>query len=194
MIIVFEGIDGSGKDTQIGMLAEYLELHGKTFARFKFPSEKARLALSHLNGASAVEPRDLFMDFARDIESSTPQLLEAAKTHDVVIVDRYIFSTIAYQGVPLGFDAALSLASKFRLVKPNLVLFLEISPEKAFARKNAQKTPDRFESDLGFQKQVAKNYGKLAGKCHGAVRWAAIGASESPLAVHRKIIKEMVQE
>ncbi|MFA5105821.1 MAG: dTMP kinase [Candidatus Micrarchaeia archaeon] len=194
MIVVFEGIDGSGKDTQIGLFIKALEAMGKTYSSFKFPSQKARLALSHLEGRAAAGPQELFMDFARDIESSTPAVLAAAEKTDFVIIDRYIFSTVAYQGVALGFDRALALAGGFSLARPDVVVFLEIAPELAYSRKNAQKEPDRFESDLAFQSKVAQAYSLLYAAGYNAGRWTRVDASKSPEKVHEIIIKEVVQE
>ncbi len=194
MIIVFEGIDGSGKDTQIELLLGHLKSIGKTAIKIKFPSNKAKLALSHLNGKITVKPEDLFMDFARDIESSTSEIISANKKYDFVIIDRYIFSTIAYQGVSLGFEKALGLVEKFKIIVPDFVVYLEIGPDAAYARKHAQKAPDAFESDLEFQRKVAAQYEKLRALGYGSRRWVPVDASKPPSDVHRIIIKEIVQK
>ncbi len=194
MIVVFEGIDGSGKDTQIDMLLGALSAREKTFKKFKFPTQKARLALAHLDRKSSASAKDLFSDFARDIESSTQEILDSAGKFDFIVIDRYIFSTLAYQGVALGLDSAMELAGKFRLARPDLVIYLKLAPELAYSRKSAQKEMDRFESDLSFQIKVAGVYDELCGKNYNSGRWASVDASKAPGEVHGIIIKEVMQE
>jgi len=193
MIIAFEGIDGSGKQTQIELLCAALEKAGKTCKVFKFPTSNARKASSHLLGSAKISQAELFEDFSKDIESSTPLLQDATKKFNYVILDRYIYSTIAYQGGEIGFENALEKAKGLKLVKPDVVVFLKLDPNEASLRKSAQKQPDVFERDLEFQKSVALRYGLLAISGFFSGQWMLVDASKSPVAIHGIIIKAVMK-
>ncbi|MBM3228963.1 dTMP kinase [Candidatus Parvarchaeota archaeon] len=192
MIVVFEGIDGCGKQTQIDLLCSRLSEKGKSHQVFKFPTALARKAHEHLMGKKNVAQSELFKDFSKDIETHTSQLLAASKSSDFVLVDRYIYSTIAYQGGDMGFETACQKALALVLAKPDIVVFLKIEPALAAARKAAQKTPDVFEADLKFQTEVCERYKRLSLLSFHACKWLVVDASKPPPQVHGIIIKELL--
>ncbi|WP_411846557.1 dTMP kinase [Roseibacillus persicicus] len=105
MLIVFEGIDGTGKSTQVRLLAEALEARGLSVVTSREPTDGPfgkKLRESMIEGRlSPEEELQLFYDDRRDhVEHLILPALEAGK---VVILDRYYFSTMAYQGAR-GFD------------------------------------------------------------------------------------------
>ena len=105
MLIVFEGIDGTGKSTQVRLLAQALEERGLTVVTSREPTDGPfgqKLRLSMITGRlSPEEELALFHEDRRDhVEHLILPALEAGK---VVILDRYFFSTMAYQGAR-GFD------------------------------------------------------------------------------------------
>jgi len=138
LLIVFEGIDGSGKSTQCRMLADLLNKKGIANISFAEPTRgkwgmKIRQLLAKgRNGISADEELKWFMNDRReDVEQNIEPALRAGK---VVLMDRYYFSTAAYQGA-LGFDPQEIKAEneKFAPV-PDRVLVFHNSPEKSLER------------------------------------------------------------
>jgi len=138
LLIVFEGIDGSGKSTQCRMLADLLNKKGIANISFAEPTRgkwgmKIRqLLVKGRNGISADEELEWFMNDRReDVEQNIEPALRAGK---VVLMDRYYFSTAAYQGA-LGFDPQEIKAEneKFAPV-PDRVLVFHNSPEKSLER------------------------------------------------------------
>ena len=138
LLIVFEGIDGSGKSTQCRMLADLLNKKGIANISFAEPTRgkwgmKIRQLLAKgRNGISADEELEWFMNDRReDVEQNIEPSLRAGK---VVLMDRYYFSTAAYQGA-LGFDPQEIKAEneKFAPV-PDRVLVFHNSPEKSLER------------------------------------------------------------
>ena len=138
LLIVFEGIDGSGKSTQCRMLADLLNKKGIANISFAEPTRgkwgmKIRQLLAKgRNGISPDEELEWFMNDRReDVEQNIKPALKAGK---VVLMDRYYFSTAAYQGA-LGFDPQEIKAEneKFAPV-PDRVLVFHNSPEKSLER------------------------------------------------------------
>ena len=138
LLIVFEGIDGSGKSTQCRMLADLLNKKGIANISFAEPTRgkwgmKIRQLLAKgRNGISADEELEWFMNDRReDVEQNIEPALRAGK---VVLMDRYYFSTAAYQGA-LGFDPQEIKAEneKFAPV-PDRVLVFHNSTEKSLER------------------------------------------------------------
>ena len=143
--IVFDGIDGAGKTTQIKLLVSRLESLGIhchiTAEPTEYPSGKQiREALS---GRLAVTPLEMAEMFASDRAIHNTHegdginaCLSAGKT---VISDRYYYSSLAYQGTVLGFDtvAALNLDNE-SIRRPDLCIFLDLTPEKSLERIGAR--------------------------------------------------------
>ena len=138
LLIVFEGIDGSGKSTQCRMLADLLNKKGIANislaepTRGKWGMKIRQLLAKGRNGISADEELEWFMNDRReDVKQNIEPALKAGK---VVLMDRYYFSTAAYQGA-LGFDPQEIKAEneKFAPV-PDRVLVFHNSPEKSLER------------------------------------------------------------
>jgi dTMP kinase len=156
-LIVFEGIDGSGKTTQLKRAAFWLnQKKVKTAALFE-PTHGPygrKLRASALTGRlSAEEERDLFiLDRRWDVETNITPALEAGK---VVLLDRYYFSSVAYQGAR-GLDVEdIRACNEAIAPKPDLVLLFDLDPEIALGRIRQQRgeAPNLFEG-LEYQRQV----------------------------------------
>lgn len=139
--IVFEGIDGAGKTTQIDLLQKALEERGilcKTTAEpTSLPSGKEiRAALS---GKIEKKPVEMAEMFARDRElhNTDPDIgIEGMLSHGfTVISDRYYYSSLAYQGATLGYETVASLNLDNESIRtPDLCIFLDLTPEKSLER------------------------------------------------------------
>ena len=138
LLIVFEGIDGSGKSTQCRMLADLLNKKGIASislaepTRGKWGMKIRQLLTKGRNGISANEELEWFMNDRReDVKQNIEPALKAGK---VVLMDRYYFSTAAYQGA-LGFDPEKIRVDNERFAPiPDRVLIFHNSPEKSLER------------------------------------------------------------
>ena len=152
---VLEGIEGSGKTTQINFLKSSFEKLDYSVLIVREPGgtifgEKLRQAILQSN--TDIHPLSEAFLFA----SSRAQLLhevvlpELEKPRTIVLMDRYLFSTIAYQGVArgLGPELVISLHQYFPLnIIPHLTFYLKISVETSFLRQKHRNLPkDYFES------------------------------------------------
>ena len=143
--IVFEGIDGAGKTTQIKMLAARLKERGITCHISAEPTEypsgkKIREALA---GRLAATPIEMAEMFAADREIHNTHegdgINACLASGTTVISDRYYYSSLAYQGTVLGFDtvAKLNLDNE-NIRRPDLCLFLDLTPERSLERIGAR--------------------------------------------------------
>jgi dTMP kinase len=150
LLIVFEGIDGSGKSTQCRMLADLLNKKGIANislaepTRGKWGMKIRQLLAKGRNGISANEELEWFMNDRReDVKQNIKPALSAGK---VVLMDRYYFSTAAYQGA-LGFDPQEIRANNEKFAPiPDRVLVFHNSPEKSLERiESSRKEKSAFE-------------------------------------------------
>ena len=138
ILIVFEGIDGTGKSTHCRMLSKLLSKKGISNVSFAEPTEgkwgqKIRRLLSDgREGVSAEEELEWFINDRReDVELNINPALKVGK---VVLMDRYYFSTAAYQGA-LGFDPKQIRSDNEKFAPlPDRVLIFHNPPEKSLER------------------------------------------------------------
>lgn len=139
--IVFEGIDGAGKTTQINLLAKALSERGivsnVSAEPTAMPSGKLlRRALSGDIPATAMQMAEMFardrVNHNTDSEQGIGKLLGDGIT---VISDRYYYSSLAYQGAELGFDTVAKLNLENPDIRtPDLCIFLDLTPEQSLER------------------------------------------------------------
>jgi dTMP kinase len=175
MLIVFEGLDQSGKETQARTLRARLEQDGRRVRSLSFPEYETpigREIRQALNGA-------------RDFSADVMQLLYVANrlefkarlelwlgAGDIVVCDRYCASTIAY-GEAQGLDSGWLNEIQRYLPKADITVLLDIAPDTAVRRKATNR--DRYERDLGLLARVRDSYKRQA----AAAGWCLIDA-EAP--------------
>ncbi len=199
ILVALEGVDGSGKSTQIPLLARHLKAAGIESSIYSYPTHDKfygriirKQFLAGKLELSPVEQVCLYLlDMVRD-KGLIEKDLDAGK---VVFLDRYFFSTIAYQSSN-GFDyeEIKMIASRImKLPSPTLVLYFDIPAKDAFKRKAKQKklTADRMEKDLLFQEKVRSFYLKLWADGYGAKRWAKIDAKKDISAITKAAFIEI---
>ena len=181
MIVAFEGIDKAGKATQARLLSVRLQKEGYRCRTLSFPVYNTpigrELKLS-LQGRRSypIQVRYLLMSANRwEMKGE----LESAGV-DVLILDRYIHSNIAY-GVASGLDRSWLESLDRGLPEPNLVILLDISPTTSLKRKRRGR--DLNEQDLAYLERVRSVYLDLA-KEYG---WWVIDAERTIKQVHEKI-------
>lgn len=171
--VTFEGCEGSGKSTQLRLLSERLEAAGADFIMTREPggsaiSERIRsIILDGSNTAMCDECEALLYAAAR-VQHLKEIILPALEAGKLVICDRYVDSSLAYQGIARGlgeeYVAAIN-SFAFGEGAPDLTVFLNIPPDRAFARKNGADKDDRIEQlGLEFHKKVYAGYLALAAK------------------------------
>lgn len=178
--VSFEGIEASGKSSQLLRTKAHLERHGLRVLDAREPGgtpfgERLRQAI--LRSTSPVHPLAEACLFA----SSRAQLLsqvvlrELAEPGTAVLCDRHIDSSLAYQGVArgLGVDRVLALHSSFPLsVLPHLTLYLRVSPAASLERRSGRAAPgDYFESHPeAFHRDLVKGFDLAARLFPGRIR------------------------
>jgi dTMP kinase len=140
-LVVFEGVDGSGKSTQLGLVAEALRARGTDVLVTKEPTDGPwgrRIRAMARSGERVAREEELrwFVEDRR--EHVANELGPALAAGKVVLCDRYYLSTVAYQGAR-GFDPARLLAdAEAEFPAPDLALIFEVEPAAGLARVAAR--------------------------------------------------------
>jgi dTMP kinase len=174
--ISFEGIEGCGKTTQIGLLSEYLKKHSIPHTITREPGgtavgEGIRKILLNSETIHLTTASELLLFYASRSQNIQEKIKPALDRGEMVICDRYYHASMAYQGygrgIPLEFIQRLTelVCYPFR---PDLTFLLDIEPEVGLARARARnhgrpENEGRFESeDLDFYNRVRDGYLELA--------------------------------
>lgn len=167
--IVIEGVEGAGKSRQCAMLVEGLNGEGIPAVLTREPggvalSEKLRaLILDPAYSPDAIT--ELYLYSAARREHLIKEVFPALEEGKVVVCDRFIYSTLAYQGYGRGLDLEYVRQVNARTIAPlevDLGLFLDISPEVGFARKGGADKTDRLErEDMSFFNRVYDGFKEM---------------------------------
>lgn len=158
VLIVFEGLDGSGKSTQLRRGAEALRVRGLDVVETREPTDGpwGRRIREMARSGEVVPPETELAWFFEDRREHMREVVEPAlAAGEIVLSDRSYLSTVAYQGAR-GLDPRQILAdSEAEFVAPDLVLLFEISPEVGLSRVMARggRAEPVFE-ERGFQERV----------------------------------------
>lgn len=155
VLVAFEGIDGAGKTTQATLLVSALQQAGESVVSSKEPTNGSwgkRIRDSALKERHS--PREELKYFIRDREQHTANVIQPALDKDqIVVLDRYYYSTIAYQGVR-GFPVVpLHKMMKDRFIIPDVVFLLDIDPRLSVYRISGRgDKPNEFEHIPNLEK------------------------------------------
>ena len=172
MLIVFEGLDQSGKETQAKLLAARLAETGRRVRTLSFPAYDTpigREIRQALDGAREFAPDVMQLLYVANRLEFRPQIEQWLASGDFVVCDRYCASSIAY-GEAQGRDPVWLTDIQRSLPKARLTVFLDIAPETAVRRK--AKNRDRYERDLPLLARVRQSYQRQA----VAADWCRIDA------------------
>ncbi|MHB8789305.1 MAG: dTMP kinase [Desulfobulbaceae bacterium] len=179
ILIAVEGIDGTGKSTQVGLLARYLRNRGCEVVETREPT----------NGPYGRRIRELFVDrgrctleeelnlFIDDRRQHVREVIEPALAQGrIVVTDRYYFSTAAYQGAA-GMDPAEVFAQNLFAPRPDLVLLLTMEPATSLVRIRESRGEELNDFEQEDQlRRVAELFASFTDPC--ITRIAADGSLE----------------
>jgi dTMP kinase len=158
LLIAFEGLDQSGKQTQAERLKVEIESRGRTCVLLDFPAYETRIGQEiheALHGARDYGPdvmQLLYVANRYEKKGRIERLLEAGT---VVVCDRYLASSIAY-GEAQNVDGAWLREIQRFLPQADLTILLDIAPETAAHRKSSNR--DKYERDLALLSRVRESY------------------------------------
>ena len=185
MLIVLEGLDGAGKSTQVRRLKEYLQQRCGSLEYIHFPRYEApvygdlitRFLKGEFGSIEAVHPQLVALLFAEDRHGAVPVMREALEAGKTVLLDRYVYSNIAYQCAKLKDPKEREKLrdwifnteyGDFNLPEPDLNLFLDVPigfVEKSLSahregqdRNYLSGAQDIHEASIAFQKAVRDMY------------------------------------
>lgn len=165
--VTFEGCEGSGKSTQIRLLAEKLTAAGVDFIVTREPggsdvAEQIRRIILDGGNEKMCDECEALLYAAARIQHLKEIVEPALAAGKLVICDRYVDSSLAYQGAARGLGEKYVEdinAVALKDFPPDLTVFLNISPEKAFERKHGADLNDRMEKQgLEFHNKVYAGY------------------------------------
>ena len=186
LFISLEGIDGVGKSTQSDLLEEFLKQQGKNVVRTLEPGgtelgQEIRHMLLHRKGD--VAPRAEALLYAADrAHHVATKIRPALSRGEVVITDRYLDSSVAYQGAGRALDPAdVREISMFAVegLLPDLTILLDLEASEAAARRNQTgEAPDRLESEkIEFFEAVRQAFLDMAAA--EPQRWLVVDARQT---------------
>lgn len=191
LFIVFEGVEGSGKSTQSHLLTRQLHREGINCLHLREPGdtetgEKIREWLqtgSDLDGYS-----ELFLLSASRRALVKNKIIPALANDQVVVLDRYTYSTLAYQGFGRGIDIQhidyVNMLATDDL-NPDIAFLLDINPEDSFQRKQ-KGTLDRWElENIDFHTKVRNGYLKISGNDPNL--WTVINANKTSESISEEV-------
>jgi len=186
LFITFEGIDGCGKSTQIDFLTKRFNKMRKPVVKTEEPggtvgsNEIRKILLRENNFQWSVETEALLFMAARN-DHVEKVIKPSINNNKIVICDRFMDSTLVYQGMRSSQAKQLSL-TLFELIaiNPDITFLIDMEPEIALRRALSRSTKeDRFENyGLSFQRELRKNFLDIARKYSDRIR--IIDGDQSP--------------
>jgi dTMP kinase len=197
--ITFEGPDGSGKSTQIELLAHHLRLNGWDVLTTREPGgtpigDQIRNVLHDVANTEMVSEAEILLYSASRAQLVGQVIRPALAQGAVVLSDRYADSTIAYQGYGRGLDLTmLRRITDFATggLTPDLTIYLDLPVEQGLGRKRQALSQRSGEwnrldqEDVEFHRRVRQGYLELAAA--EPERWLLVDARPSVAEIHRRI-------
>ncbi|XP_026160728.1 thymidylate kinase [Mastacembelus armatus] len=184
-LIVLEGVDRAGKTTQCKKLVQALQQSGRAAELMTFPDRTTtigQLISAYLEKKSDLEDHTVHLLFSANRWEMVPLMKKKLEQGTTLVVDRYAFSGAAFTSAKPGFSLDWCMKPDVGLPKPDLVLFLQLSPTEAALR--GQFGEERYETSA-FQKAVQQKFEQLIKD--PSVNWQVIDASQNVEDVHRDI-------
>jgi dTMP kinase len=173
LLIAFEGLDQSGKQTQGELLREWLRSRGRDVRLISFPDYDTAIGAElrrALRGERHYGPDVMQLLYVANRYEWKDEILKAREERTMVVCDRYLASSVAY-GEAQGLDAAWLESIQRYLPHPDVTILLDIPPEVSARRKQSDR--DKYERDLALLGRVRESYLRQAEE-HG---WVCLNAN-----------------
>lgn len=198
LFITMEGTDGAGKSTQLKLLREQLEEKGYGVVCVREPGstpigEKIRDIIIDKNNTEMDSITEALLYAAARAQLVNQVILPALKDGKVVISDRFVDSSIVYQGYARGMgERRIKNLNRYAVedLEPDITFFLRLKPEDGLKRKKAQAELDRIELEsYNFHHRVYDGYVSLARRNRKRIKM--IDALKSQEEIHCEIMAEL---
>lgn len=200
MFITFEGPEGSGKTTQISLLAKRLEQAGLAVVCTREPGgtpigEQIRAVLHDLGNRAMLPETEALLYSAARAQHVRQIIKPALAQGQAVLCDRYALSTFAYQGYGHGLDLdLLKMITDFATdgLWPDLVVYLDLDVQIGLQRKLSDRKAGRGEwnrmdeLELAFHRRIRQGYLEMAHQ--DPERWLVIDATQPIATTHQRIL------
>jgi dTMP kinase len=209
MLVVLEGIDGTGKATQTKMLSEKLRAHGLIVNNLSFPrygmGYGAEMVSRYLRGdCGELDPYAAAMFYAMDRFEHRADLMLKLETSDVVVVDRYVGSNLAHQSARVVGDSEKQTHLKrfitwleyelYRMPVPDVQILLSSTTATAAKNREKREAADILERDSDHQSRALEQYQSIASE----LGWLTIltvhdGRQREPDAITQKMFEHVMR-
>ncbi|TNM87700.1 thymidylate kinase [Takifugu flavidus] len=184
-LIVLEGVDRAGKTTQCQKLVQALRRKGQPAEMMRFPDRTTtigKMISAYLENQSELSDQTVHLLFSANRWELVPLIKKKLEQGTTLVVDRYAFSGVAFTSAKPGFSLHWCKQPDVGLPKPDLVLFLQLSPAEAALRGHFGM--ERYEKS-SFQCAVQQQFKHLMED--ETVNWKVIDASMNVEDVHKDI-------
>lgn len=192
---VLEGLDGAGTTTQLKNLGKLLEERNEKFFITAEPTiyETGKFLRRVLSGEIKVPQSTVAHLFAADRDNHLNNAEYGIRKHlndgEIVISDRYFFSSLAYQSIGFDYDSVWNLNSSFPW--PDTVIFIDTPPEACISRINARGMAKEIYEKLDYQKKVRENYMRCFESLPQGCRLISIDGTLSREEIFAKLINQL---
>ena len=173
LLIAFEGLDQSGKQTQTELLRDRLTDRGRAVRLFSFPDYDTVIGAEigrALRGERSYAPDAMQVFYVANRYEWKQEMVDAKQAGTILLCDRYLASSVAY-GEAQGLDVAWLVEIQKHLPQPDVTILLDIPPDESVRRKSAGR--DKYERDLALLARVRNSYLRQA-----ASGWVRIDADK----------------
>jgi dTMP kinase len=196
--ITFEGCDGCGKSTQLRLFSEYLTNNGIPHIFTREPgggkiSEAIREILLSGKNMEMTDACEALLYAAARVQHLSDRVEPALQEGKLVICDRYVDSSMAYQAYGRGLGAEFIGQINGYALKhytPDVTVFIDLTPEAAFSRKHGADENDRLEqAGMAFHKRVYEGYKTLAQQ--NPERFLCVDGNQTPQEIFEEVVNAL---
>lgn len=200
MFITFEGLDGSGKTTQIKQLVSYLREQGHDPLATREPGgtpigDQIRRVLHSVNNDAMTPEAEILLYSASRAQLVGEVIRPALAAGRLVLCDRFYDSTLAYQGYGRGLDLEqLHAITGFATggLKPDLTFFLDLETEAGLARRHSDGTVNRMDlQERAFYERVRRGYQALVAR--EPDRWCVVDGNRPVPAIQSDLRRHLLE-
>jgi dTMP kinase len=187
LLVAFEGLDQSGKQTQAERLRDRLTSNGRRVQLLSFPDYQTVIGAEigrALRGEREYTADVMQLLYVANRYEFKGEILREKESGTIVLCDRYLASSIAY-GEAQGLDAAWLTDIQKYLPQPDITFLLDIAPEVSATRKTTDR--DRYERDLSLLSRVRSSYLRQA----EADGWVRLDAARPPDVIANDVYREV---